>query len=258
MTGAGAPAAPMAGMSALVAGATGPIGRATARRLAAAGASVAVHCRNNMAAARELADSLPGASVAVAADLTDPAALNEAVGTVEAALGPIAVVVNAAHAPFPGACTIADLDLALLQEQLAGVLGHAALCRRVVPGMRGTGRGRIIYVSGALAARPAAGFGAYGAAKSAAATLTKYLALEEGRFGITANVVAPGRVVEEADAAEMDQAMSGLAQQLRGQLALNDFPSPEDVADVISMFAGPASDAVTGQVVWVTGGEPIG
>jgi NAD(P)-dependent dehydrogenase (short-subunit alcohol dehydrogenase family) len=226
--------------------------------LRAAGASVAVHCQNNIAAARELADSLPGVSVAVAADLTDPAALNEAVGTVEAKLGPVGVVVNAAHARLPGACPVSELDLILLQEQLAGVLGHAALCRRVVPGMRAAGSGRIIYVSGALAARPAAGFGAYGAAKSAATTLTKYLALEEGRFGITANVVAPGRVVDEAGTAEMDPERNDLAEKLRGQLALNGFPSPQDVADVIAMFAGPASDAVTGQVVWVTGGEPIG
>lgn len=248
----------LAGTVILVAGATGPIGRATALTLATAGASVAVHCRSNMAAAEELADSLPGSSLAVTADLTNAASLGKAMDAVEARLGVVASVVNAAHARMPTARTVAEMEPAVLHEQLAGVLGHAALCQRLIPGMRDAGRGRIVYVSGALATRPVEGFSAFGAAKSAATTMTKYLALEEGRHGITANVVAPGRVVDELAEFALDPTRAELSDRLRQRLAFKDFPSPQDVANAIATFIGPGSGAITGQVIWVTGGEPIG
>ena len=99
------------------------------------------------------------------------------------------------HEPRP----VAYIDAPLLREQLGAVELHAALCARAIPAMRAAGWGRIVYVSGALMARPARGFGAYGAAKAAATVLTRYVALEEGESGITANIVAPGRVVDPSD-----------------------------------------------------------
>ncbi len=240
---------------ALVAGGTGPLGRAIVTALAQRGLRVAVHYRSRPEAAKELIEALPGGHLAVGADLTDPAALDEAVSQVERELGPITVLVNAAHPGNHSIGPVAGGDPAVLKAQLEAVSAHAALCSRVVPGMREAGRGRVVYLSGALMSRPAPGFGAYGAAKSAATVLTKYLALEEGRHGITANIVAPGRVVDPDEEADLTPEQVKLSAQLLERIALPWFPSPADVAaSVLTLVDSPA---ITGQVLWVTGGEPI-
>jgi NAD(P)-dependent dehydrogenase (short-subunit alcohol dehydrogenase family) len=247
----------LSGRVAFVAGATGTLGRAIAAELAALGATVVLHFRSDRAAAVALAASLPGEHPVVQADLDDPAALEAAVAEAEALAGPVLVLVNTAHAGH-GIVPVAELTPAQLDAQFASVKLHAALIARVVPGMRAAGWGRVVYISGALMARPHPGFGMYGAAKSAAAALTRYLAIEEGRNGITANVVAPGRVVDPAVETELDPERQALSDRLLERTALGAFPSPLDVAQVVSMLVGPGSGALTGQTMWVTGGEPIG
>lgn len=241
---------------ALVAGGTGPIGRAVVRQLASLGYRVAVHYRSRAATAEDLVASLPGEHVAVGADLSDPDALDAAVGRAEKELGPVAVLVNAAHPAGWIPAPVADTTAADLSAQLAAVAQHAALCARVVPGMRAAGGGRIVYVSGALMARPVAGLGAYGAAKAAATVLTRYLALEEGRHGITANIVAPGRVADPDDDRELTPEQAALSARLLATMALNDFPTPDEVAGAVLTLV--RSGAITGQTLWITGGEPIG
>jgi NAD(P)-dependent dehydrogenase (short-subunit alcohol dehydrogenase family) len=240
---------------ALVAGGTGPIGRAVAGGLAAHGFRVAVHFRSRPSAAEEILAGLPGSHLAVGADLCDPAALDAAVTRVETGLGPITVLVNAAHPSLRTPAVVAETTAPDLAAQLAGVQAHAALCSRVVPGMRKGGWGRIVYVAGALMARPAPGLGAYGAAKSAATVLTRYLALEEGRYGITANVVAPGRVVDPDADEELTPEQAALSAVLLQRMALPAFPGPAEVADAVLTLV--RSGALTGQIIWVTGGEPI-
>ncbi|MEU6539939.1 SDR family oxidoreductase [Streptomyces sp. NPDC047000] len=246
---------PLRDRVALVAGATGPVGRAVAAALAARGTRVAVHYRGRRAEAERVAAALPGRHLAVGADLTDPAALEAAVSAAEERLGPVGVLVNAAHPALSVPAPVAETDPAVLAGHLAAVGVHAALCTRLVPGMRARGWGRVVYVSGALMARPATGFGAYGAAKAAATVLTRYLAWEEGRAGITANVVAPGRVVDPADDTPLTGALAGLSDALRQRMALPDFPTPAQVADAVTGLLD--AEAITGQTVWVTGGEPV-
>ncbi|WP_306205450.1 SDR family NAD(P)-dependent oxidoreductase [Actinoplanes sp. RD1] len=214
---------------AVVAGGTGPIGKAVASRLAAAGFQVAVLAR---------------------ADLAD---VDSAITGIEQSLGPVGVLVNAAHPRLHTPAPVASIDPADLAAHLGAVQLHAALCARVVPGMRSAGWGRVVYLSGALMARPVAGRGAYGAAKAAASVLTRYLALEEGRHGITANIVAPGRVADPGE--ELSPEQEALAERLRETLALPDFPDPDDVADAVHTLVN--LGALTGQTLWVTGGEPI-
>ena len=149
--------------------------------------------------------------------------------------------------------TVAESDRAHLSGQLAAVGDYAALCRRAVPAMRAQRWGRIVYVAGALISRPHPGLGAYGAAKAAAAVLTRYLALEEGREGITANIVAPGRVYDPAD--ELDELHRDLSAQLLERTALGRFPTASEVAGAIGLLI--TSPQLTGQTLWVTGGEPI-
>jgi NAD(P)-dependent dehydrogenase (short-subunit alcohol dehydrogenase family) len=248
---------PVAGRVAFVAGATGTIGREIAAELAGLGATVVLHCRRDREGAEALAAGLPGEHVVVQADLDDPAALDAALTAAEAAVGAVTVLVNTTHASS-GPVPVAELTPALLDAHFDSVKVHAALIARTVPGMRAAGWGRVIYISGALMSRPYPGFGLYGAAKSAATTLTRYLSIEEGRHGITANVVAPGRVVDPATEVELDATRQNLSDRLLERTALGVFPSPREVAQVVAMLVGPGSAALSGQTMWVTGGEPIG
>lgn len=244
----------LTGRIAFVAGATGTIGRAVCRVLAAEGAEIVVHCRGRLQEARALADSLPTRAVAVAADLADAAQLTDAIAWAERELGAATILVDTVH-PGQDVSPVAELDADTLTRQFEGVLAYQALLAGFVPRMRNAGWGRIVYVAGALMARPAHGFGAYGSAKAAAATLTRYLALEEGGNGITANIVAPGRVVDPDDDSELGAHHAALAEKLLQNMALGEFPSPDDVARAVCTLV--VQSAVTAQTVWVTGGEPI-
>lgn len=249
--------ADLAGRVALVTGATGTIGRAVCAELAGRGATLAIHCRRDRAGADRLAAELPGEHLVVQADLSDAIALDAAFAAMKRTVGPASIVVNTAHeshAPIP----VAELTTHELDDQFRSVTAHVALCARAIPAMRRAGWGRIVYISGALMSRPYPGFGAYGAAKAAATTLTRYLALEEGRAGITANIVAPGRVVDAAEEGELDEVRQALSDRLLERTALGAFPSPLQVAQVVGMLVGAGSESLSGQTMWVTGGEPMG
>lgn len=247
---------PIAGRIAVVSGATGAIGRHVVSALADAGAIVAVHYRHNREAAEALVRSGCGGA-AVSADLQEPAGVDRLFDVVEAELGPPTILVNSAH-PVPNEpARVADMPVDALDRHLDGVRTHHALCRRAVPAMRQARFGRIVFVSGALMTRPAEGFSAFGAAKAAASVLTRYLALEEGRYGITANVVAPGRVADLDEPEPDDVALRELSDRLLQRMALPRFPTPREVAQTITALTLPALSQVTGQTVWVTGGEPI-
>ncbi|MGW0038869.1 SDR family NAD(P)-dependent oxidoreductase [Gordonia sp. NPDC003376] len=232
---------------ALVAGATGPLGRRMVDHLSELGLRVAALSRSG--------DHPPGAQWSTACDITDAAAVDTALTDLEARLGAVDVLVNAAHPRAPGATAVADLGADELAAQLAAVAGHLTLCRRVLPSMRAAGSGRIVYLAGALMARPIAGHAAYGTAKAAATTLTRYLAVEEGRYGITANIVAPGRVVDPDDPVDTDPGWVAAAEALTARMSLPDFPTSADVAITVGTLV--TNPAVTGQTIWVTGGEPI-
>lgn len=247
---AGSPAHSLTGRVALVVGGSGRIGRAVSGDLAARGARVAVGYRRSAESAGQIAGALGG--VAVEIDTGDDAIIDAAFARVESELGAVEILVDAAHAesaPRP----VAELDRAYLDSHLRAVPGFAALVRRAIPGMRGAAWGRVVYISGALMSRPHPGFAAYGAAKAAATTLTRYLALEEGRAGITANIVAPGRVFDPAD--ELDDDRRALSDLLRERTALGGFPTTAEVAEAVGLLV--STPQLTGQTVWVTGGEPI-
>lgn len=240
------------GRTALVVGGAGALGRAVCADLARRGAAVAVGYRSNESRARAFAAELGGEAMAVALDIDSDASIDEGYAAVEERLGTVGVLVNTAH-PEMAPRALADLERAEFTRQATAAAGHVAVCRRALPGMREARFGRIVYVSGALMSRPAAGFAAYGAAKAAATTVTRYLALEEGRAGITANIVAPGRIVDPND--ELDAEREELSRALLERTALGAFPTLAEVARTIGWLS--TSSELTGQTVWVTGGEPI-
>lgn len=249
----------MTGRRVLVAGATGPIGTAIAHELAAHGHRVAVHCRSRRDAADRLAASLPGSAGAphavVQVDLADAAAVDAALARLAAEWGDIDDLVNAAWPAVPSA-TVADADGAAVDAAFAGARGHVNLCRAVLPALR-RARGAVVLIGGALSTRLHPGLGLFGAGKAAATTLTHVLALEEGRHGVRANVISPGRVAtDDGDLAESDPTFAALDEigALRRVLPL---PTPQDIARTVRWLLGPDATAVTGQTIALAGGERI-
>ncbi|MFN8224987.1 MAG: SDR family oxidoreductase [Gaiellales bacterium] len=257
-----ADAGALSGQVALVCGSTGPIGQAIARALAVEGAAVALHYRSRDDIAGRLASEIGPPAVAIGGQLETSSATQAVFAAVAERLGrPPTIVVNAAS-PSTMPTPTAMLDDDTVDAHLAGLRMHVNVCRAAIPGMRAAGGGRIVFVSGALASRLHPAFGLYSAAKAAATTFSRTLALEEGAHGIRVNVVAPGRVVESTERPEGDDQLpehfAGLVQVMRLRRALPDDPSPEDVAALVTFLASPAAAAVTGQVVYLAAGEPIG
>lgn len=245
---------PLAGKVALVAGGTGTIGRAISVALARAGAQVIVHGRGRTPATGP--DVLGQPHLSVCADLVTEAG-REALATVVDGVGGADILVNAVHERTEPTPT-AELGTSGLESHLDAVRVHAGLIKLVVPGMRSRRWGRIVYVAGATMRRPLAGKGAYAAAKAAATILTRYVAFEEREFGITANVVAPGRVIDPNRSGAAGSRTVPDAAELLDAAASGDFPSPDDVAAAVHSLVVLGDAGVTGQTLWVSGHEVIG
>lgn len=239
---------------ALVTGAGRGIGAAIARRLAAEGARLTLLGRTR-APLDALAEEL-GAAV-LQADVTDDAAF----ARVFAAAGPVDVLVNnagaAATAPF------GKTDRALWDSMLAVNLTAVFTgCQLALPGMAERGWGRIVTVASTAGLRGYAYCAAYAAAKHGVIGLTRTLALETARQGVTVNAVCPGFADTgmTADSLDRIQAKTG---RTRGEAVAEltkanpqgRLVRPEEVADAVAWLCGPAAASITGQAIAVAGGE---
>ena len=241
------------GRVALVTGGGVRLGRAIARSLAADGATVAVHHHASAAAARELVGELRAAgsrAETFAADLTDDAQLAALPGAVEAALGPISVLINSA-ARFTRAAFLETEAGALDAEWRLNARAPFLLTRAVARGMVARGEGVVVNVldiGGAFV--PWRSYSAYCMTKAALHMLTQVLALELAPQ-VRVNGVAPGTVLPpERLGAEEREA-------LRARIPLGRFGRPEDVAETVRfLVSGP--DFITGEVIVVDGGRSRG
>jgi 3-oxoacyl-[acyl-carrier protein] reductase len=243
----------LTGRVVLVTGAGSPegIGFATAARLAAAGARVAVGATTERI--HDRAAEIGGTGVI--ADLTDWDAARGAVAEVEEALGPIEVLVNNAGMVQTGTPDASGEFLALehdtwLHEVDRNLHTTFRMCRLIAPGMVERGWGRIVNVSsvtGPLVTMR--GAAAYSAAKAGVDGLTRALALELGPAGVTVNSVAPGWI---ATASSTPEELRAAVQTPVGRPG-----RPEEVAAVIAFLAAPAASYLTGQSIVVDGGNII-
>ncbi|MFF4214985.1 SDR family NAD(P)-dependent oxidoreductase [Streptomyces nondiastaticus] len=231
---------------ALVTGASGTIGAAVARELAAAGLRIAAGFHRGGEAARNLAAELPDA-LAVPLDVTDPAAVRAAFGKVAATMGPVTVLVNAAgllrDRPL---LRMSDDDwAAVLTTNLTGPFWCV---RQALPSMIAAGYGRIVSVGSAAAAFGTPGQANYCAAKAGLLAFTRSVARESGRYGVTANVVAPGLVESPLIADIGEAARTGFARRT----ATGSLVDARDVARAVRFCI--ETPALTGQSVDVDGG----
>lgn len=239
-------------------GAGSGLAEATARQFAAEGGRVAVA---DLAGdrAEAVAASLPG-SIALTLDVSDEAAVCDAVATAHDRLGRIDFVFNAAGIADFG--PIEEWDLARWNRMMGIHAGGTFLvCRYTVPIMKSLGGGGIVNVA-SVAAITAQPFNApYGAAKAAIAGYTRQLALELAPHSIRVNAVAPGRV-RSGMTTPLYTARGGGSYEEGAKQAASHNPQnrvgePEDIARPVCFLFSEESRFITGQVIVPDGGETI-
>lgn len=243
---------PLRNRVALVTGGSRGIGRGIAVRFAQQGARVAIAYRSNKGAAQQTLRQMQtnGADcVAVETDITDAARAEQLVKTVVDRFGRLDVVVNNVGDFRWG--TIAESSLEDWQSIFSSnLLTTLFVSRAALPHMRRGRWGRIINM-GAVGAERAFGqakISAYAAAKAAVVALSRSLALEEAKNGITVNVVNPSSIDE-------NELTLSEARKIRdARFPIGRPPTVEDVASTVAFFASEEAEYVTGQVVNVSGG----
>ncbi|MCC3763217.1 3-oxoacyl-ACP reductase FabG [Glycomyces sp. TRM65418] len=247
----------MTSRTAIVTGAARGIGAATARRLAADGHAVAVVDLDE-ADARSTADAIEaagGRALAVGADVADETAVARAVERVAAELGPPAILVNNAGILRDNLLfkmSADDWD-AVLGVHLRGAF---LMSRAVQSHMVEAGWGRIVNLS-STSALGNRGQANYAAAKAGMQGLTKTLALELGKFGVTANAVAPGFVQTEmtkATAERIGVPFDDFLAHAAKETPVGRVGQPEDIAAAVAYFCSEDAGFVSGQVLYVAGG----
>jgi 3-oxoacyl-[acyl-carrier protein] reductase len=240
------PGAP-GGRSVLVTGGNRGIGLAIARAFAAAGDRVTVTYRSGQPPQND------PPIAAVRCDVTDPESVDAAFTEVEAAQGPVEVLVaNAGVTRDQLIMRMSEEDFAtVVQTNLAG---SWRVAKRASKGMLRLKRGRVVFISSVVGLLGSAGQSNYAASKAGLVGLARSLARELGSRGITFNVVAPGFVQTDMTAELPDD----LQQTYRGQIPLGRFASVEEVAGVVRFLASDDAAYVTGAVVPVDGGLGMG
>jgi NAD(P)-dependent dehydrogenase (short-subunit alcohol dehydrogenase family) len=246
---------------ALVTGGGRGIGRATALALARAGCDVALSARSELelaAVAREV-EALGRRALVLPLDVADRAALAAAPAAVERGLGPLAILVNGAgmDAGAPAVRTSDDVwDRVLAVNLTAPFL----LARAALPGMLARGYGRVVNVASVLGKTGARYAAAYAASKHGLVGLTRVLAQECARKGVTANAICPGwtetRMMDEAVERIVKATGRAPDDAVRALTAANPLGravTPDEVAAAV--LAVVENGAINGQSIVVDGGE---
>ena len=238
---------------ALVTGGASGIGAATARRLAAEGARVAIGDINEEGA-RAIAAEMDG--VGFKLDVTDAPIVREAVADIEKRLGPIDVLVNNAGTDLFSYFVNTDEGMwdFVLGVNLRGVL---AVTHAVLPGMQERKSGAIVNVASEAGRVGSQGSSIYSAAKAGVIGFTKAIARESARYRVRCNAVAPGPIetpLLNAAPKLLGELGERLKQGMVNQTVMKRSGEPEEVAAAIAFLASDDASYVTGQTLNVSGG----
>ncbi|GAA3921564.1 3-oxoacyl-ACP reductase FabG [Microbacterium invictum] len=243
--------------TAIVTGAARGIGAATAKRLAADGFAVAVLDLDAAACADTVAaiEAAGGRAIAVGANVADGAAVASAVEKIVAELGAPTVLVNNAGIIRDNLLfkmTEDDWD-AVLTVHLRGAF---LMTKAVQTHMVDAGWGRIVNLS-STSALGNRGQANYAAAKAGMQGFTKTLAIELGRYGVTANAIAPGFIqtdMTRATAERIGVSFEDFVAAASKEIPVGRGGTPEDIAGAVSYFVSEDAGFVSGQVLYVAGG----
>jgi len=245
----------LSGETALVTGAGTGIGAGIARRLAQAGANIAVHFRSSEAGAAAVAaevESVGRRALSVRADVTDASEVEALVSEVEQTLGPISILVN--NAGIYPLAPLEEMTVEQWDEMIRANLRSVFLCTRQVAG-RMKARiseerrpGRIVNIASIEGLQPAWQHSHYNAAKGGVITYTKASALELAPIRV--NAVSPGLIGREG----IEQAWPEGVSRWKQAAPLERLGTPEDIGDAVLFLASPAARWITGANLVVDGG----
>jgi 3-oxoacyl-[acyl-carrier protein] reductase len=236
------------GACALVTGASRGIGAASAIELADAGWPVAINFRSDAAGAERTRAAIVdagGAALTVQGDVADPQTAEALLGEVQERLGPVLCLVNNAGIRADNlAISITDDEWSsVLETNLSAVFRLTRLALR--PMLRAR-YGRVINVASIVGPRANAGQANYAAAKAGLIGMTKTIAVEVARRGVTANTVAPGFIDTDMTRDVINGAVESIPARRTG--------SPEEVAACVRFLASDQASYVTASTVYVDGG----
>ncbi|MEW1658561.1 MULTISPECIES: 3-oxoacyl-ACP reductase FabG [unclassified Streptomyces] len=242
---------------AIVTGAARGIGAATAVRLAAEGRAVAVLDLDE-AACKDTVEKITaagGRAVAIGCDVSDSDQVAAAVERVAAELGAPTVLVNNAGVLRDNLLfKMSDSDWdTVMNVHLRGAFLMSRACQKHMVDAK---FGRIVNLSSSSALGNRGQLN-YSAAKAGLQGFTKTLAIELGKFGVTANAVAPGFIATDmtaATAARVGMEFEDFKTAAAGQIPVQRVGNPDDIANAIAFFTGDAAGFVSGQVLYVAGG----
>jgi 3-oxoacyl-[acyl-carrier protein] reductase len=242
---------------AIVTGAARGIGAATAQRLAADGFAVAVLDldEGNTKETVSAIEAAGGRALGVGADVGDAEQVQAAVDRVAAELGPPVVLVNNAGVTRDNMLfkmTEVDWDV-VMNVHLRGAFLMARACQKYMVEAKW---GRVVNLS-STSALGNRGQANYATAKAGLQGFTKTLAIELGKFGVTANAIAPGFIQTEMTRATAERMGIGFEDFVKGaasQIPVARVGQPEDIAHLVSFFASEGAGFVSGQVVYAAGG----
>ena len=215
----------------------------------------AVHADAAEAVVAEIA-AAGARAIAMAADVTDSAAVEAMVARTEAELGPVTILVNNAGVSWQGTLDTYDREQVARMRQV-NVDGVIHATRAVMGSMRARRYGRIVNLASIAAIGTAlAGNAFYAATKAEVGSLTRRFALELGQHGITVNAVAPGFVRTEMTQRGRGAAdWPGTEASFAARAMMDRIGEPEDVANAVVFLASPESGWITAQVLTVDGGR---
>jgi 3-oxoacyl-[acyl-carrier protein] reductase len=242
----------LTGKVALVTGASQGLGRRFAAALAEHGAAVALAARqtDKLEDLRQAIEAAGGRAATFALDVTDTAALGPALDRIEAALGPLDLLINNAGVAVSKAVleqTEADWDKVVGTNLKGAFFTAQAVAKR----MAARGGGNIVNVASVLALDVVRHLAPYAASKSGLWQLTRTMALELARHQVRVNALAPGYIETEIN---RDFLATDSGDRMKKRIRQRRFGTPEDLDGALLLLASDASRYMTGSIIVIDGG----